>query len=518
MNMKYLTTIFFLIVILAIASPTAAQGLDSIILVSDNFADSAVADALADAKNIDVVTTPWNEFDESLVGEIDELDPKTIFIIGGPVAVPTEYDEALGSYTIIRLPGKDRFETAASVFDEFRSEFKGKGILIAQGHDRKGIEKAVAKAKGRGALLLFIEAIEIPEEVEEALEDSDDEDVEIESSPDMDEDEIERDIGRIRARLRVRIDRLKDIDKKERAWDQITDANDTINKAQDLIVNRSTVDLDRPQRFGNTAALKLLNQAIKHYDEALTAFDEENYGKAFGQAVAAESLARNSIRVAEHEDEFENKPEEALDKIKNAKDKIQDAYEELEEEGVRPEIVLRTLRLAEEHLEMAENAYDEGRFGAAYAHARIAKRLAQNADETVKHFDRLDRRRRRIDLTIRQDRDGIDHDDDDDLDDDDNVLDDEVSDAISDAEEEILRAETEIAEEKDEGGETSASEQLLEEAKATLEEAKTKFGEGLIAEAEELAEVAEDLASDARMKYLGKTVEELESDRAEDAS
>lgn len=88
----------------------------------------------------------------------------------------------------------------------------------------------------------------------------------------------------------------------------------------------------------------------------------------------------------------------------------------------------------------------------------------------------------------------------------------DAAEAIEDAEEEIEEAEEKIAEAAEDGEETSASAHLLAEAKTELAAANENFEAGLYAEAEVHAEAAADLAADARMKWLGKTLAELEAE------
>lgn len=100
--------------------------------------------------------------------------------------------------------------------------------------------------------------------------------------------------------------------------------------------------------------------------------------------------------------------------------------------------------------------------------------------------------------------------------DDENEQMDEATEEIADAEEEIAKAEDKIAEAETDGEEVSASLVLLERAIDYLDDAKLAFDAGDYIEAEDLADQAEDFAADARMKYLGKTLEELEEDEADE--
>src|SRR3989344_3287923 len=85
----------------------------------------------------------------------------------------------------------------------------------------------------------------------------------------------------------------------------------------------------------------------------------------------------------------------------------------------------------------------------------------------------------------------------------------DASEEIADAKEEIAKAKLKIAEAKADGEETSAAEQFLSDAEKMLVDAEAAFNAGNFEEAEELADESKDLASIARMKSLGKTLDEM---------
>lgn len=93
----------------------------------------------------------------------------------------------------------------------------------------------------------------------------------------------------------------------------------------------------------------------------------------------------------------------------------------------------------------------------------------------------------------------------------------DASEEIADAKEEIARAEVKIAEAQADGKETSAAKQFLSDARDKLLEARIAFDKGNFEDAEELADDAEDLAGVARMKALGKTLDEM-GDSSDDSS
>src|SRR3990172_2066922 len=189
--------------LLVSAIAVSAQTGKTVILVSDNMADSAVAEAIKSVKNIDVVTTPWGEFNESVVAKITALNPTVVFILGGPAAVPSEYENALSSYTWFRIYGNDRYATAAAALEHFKGDFKGKGIVIAYGYDSKGIKHALEKAKKIGGIILFVKPDDVPLDVERAINSSNASEVDVEEAPDMDEDKISKQLHKTKARVKL---------------------------------------------------------------------------------------------------------------------------------------------------------------------------------------------------------------------------------------------------------------------------------------------------------------------------
>lgn len=89
----------------------------------------------------------------------------------------------------------------------------------------------------------------------------------------------------------------------------------------------------------------------------------------------------------------------------------------------------------------------------------------------------------------------------------------EAEDAIADAEEEIATAEEVIEQAKTDGKEVSLSEKTLADAEVYLGKAKTAFEAEDYEKAEQFADKAEDLAKMARMKYLGKTADDISDDK-----
>jgi putative cell wall-binding protein len=283
---KTKTAVFctLLVAFVATASSAAAQTGGTVILVSDNVADSAVAEAVKNVEIVEIVTTPWGVYDEDVVTQIDTLEPDKVFILGGSAAVPSEYDEALSSYEPRRIEGRTRYETAARALKHFKGKFRGKGIIVAYGYDSTGIRNALSKAKKLGWIVLFVKPDDVPDEVVEAIDESETVDVEGIEFPGMDEDKIRKKM--MKTKVRFKLSRLSQSDREGRASDQVKDAKEAIVEAEEAIGD-----------CVGSQANHLLEQARKHLNKSDKA-DEHQSGKRFGQAVAAEHIARNAERFA----------------------------------------------------------------------------------------------------------------------------------------------------------------------------------------------------------------------------
>jgi hypothetical protein len=131
----------------------------------------------------------------------------------------------------------------------------------------------------------------------------------------------------------------KIVEMQERAEQQIADAREEISYVKeelDAILEEGIIT-EVPR-----AVSELVEGAERKLAAAEQAFAEENYGKAFGQAMAAEMLARNARRILWIRVEVAEKLEElkgALTEAGRAEAALEEAEERLEqatEERVRP--------------------------------------------------------------------------------------------------------------------------------------------------------------------------------------
>lgn len=111
------------------------------ILVSDNEADLTLAQRLGEALNASVIVTPWGVYDPGVTAEIISTAPDKVLIIGGPAAVPRNYEDDLNEMEIgwVRIWGNDRYETNIQVLqyilENYPELLEGTKIVIAHGRD-----------------------------------------------------------------------------------------------------------------------------------------------------------------------------------------------------------------------------------------------------------------------------------------------------------------------------------------------------------------------------------------------
>nr|WP_206204388.1 hypothetical protein [Thermococcus sp. LS1] len=141
-----------LIGILFIISPitrvhAAGVNIKLVIIVSDNEADRAIAENVAEILGAQVVVSPWGTYDPAASAEILTINPDRIIIIGGSVAVPEEYTQDFEEFGIPyeRWYGETRYETNLAVIKMLKEEFPEAfsqitSVVIVNGRDVLAIE------------------------------------------------------------------------------------------------------------------------------------------------------------------------------------------------------------------------------------------------------------------------------------------------------------------------------------------------------------------------------------------
>jgi len=159
---KLMATLFGLLVLampLATGQVSAASG-TTMILVSDNAADKAIAEYLANLTGAVVVTTTWGVYNPNVTAEILSYAPDQVIIIGGPDAVVEEYVTDLEEYniTVYRWFGQNRYETDLAVLGNASKLFgiKFNATVVVAGNDSLAIQTALRLAVQNRAMILYV--------------------------------------------------------------------------------------------------------------------------------------------------------------------------------------------------------------------------------------------------------------------------------------------------------------------------------------------------------------------------
>ncbi|AEH24211.1 cell wall-binding repeat-containing protein [Pyrococcus yayanosii] len=259
----------------------SAQAANIVILVSDNEADLTLAEKVAELLNATIVVTSWGVYNEEVTAEIASLGPSLVLIIGGPRAVVSLYEEDLTDLgiNVTRIGGEDRVGTCRLVLEMLAKDYpellKNVGGAIAYGWDIA----ALMQIKARKGLLpvLVSENETVDEQILQKFKN-----VTIMETP-----------YSLRVMERVRA-HIGEIAKEERlnitaevAWEAIEIAENRTALAEELLQNVTI-----------PAASKLLETAQKLLTEAKNAYEDGNYEKAYGLAIAAKAHAEAVIRMA----------------------------------------------------------------------------------------------------------------------------------------------------------------------------------------------------------------------------
>ena len=345
-----------LLVLLALTVAVAsvhAQEAKPVVLVSDNPADYAVAQLLAQKLNATLVVTPWGTLSDEAVAEVEASGATMVYVVGGPVAVPDV--EVKIKIKIKRIAGKDRYETAAmaaSLWNETEE------AIVVEGTDEFGIKEALEKAKAKGVPILLVKRGEVPEGVEKAIEKLRAKKLHLIPAPDMNITIIEK---RFRERGVAEINETH-VDFEERAAEAIEEAREAIAKAD---FNTSNITSG-----WELAAARLLLNARMHLEQAEAAYNESRYGEAFGLAVAAKHEAKAAGKMLEHvapgyfkrhvEEAEKDIEEHGLERAKEEfeKERMEKARERTEERKAGERAMERAMAGRQEDNESANAEYE----------------------------------------------------------------------------------------------------------------------------------------------------------------
>ncbi|MCD6559405.1 MAG: hypothetical protein J7K57_05980 [Palaeococcus sp.] len=336
-----------------------AVNMNLVILVSDNEADYALAEKLAENLNVSVVVTPWGIYDSNITAEIASYAPDSVLIIGGPAAVPKLYEDDLQNLNItwFRIWGLDRYETNIKVLEYVMQNYpdvlKDVKIVIANGRDMGAIKK-IGNSKKVFPIYVNANNTDNQTKILGIMKVTGVIIIKTPFSANITE--------RIRERVREKVQNVTEENENitaEMAWEAIEIAQNKTALAESLIDNAT-----------NPSAPKLLELAKKELNNAMEAYNESEYGKAYGQAIAAKAHAEVVIRFAS--EDFQERFHKNL-QIRAEVEimKVERIIERFDELGMN-------VTAANTTLEQAKNAYDEGKYGEAFELAKEAEKILKD--------------------------------------------------------------------------------------------------------------------------------------------
>ncbi|CAD5244300.1 cell wall-binding repeat-containing protein [Thermococcus camini] len=302
---KAIALLFGLMMVATTASfghVSAADTSVTVILVSDNEADCTLAQYLANMTGAVVVTTPWGVYDPNVTAGVMSYGPDNVIIIGGPDAVVDRYLDDLKelNITVERWWGRNRYETNLAVIGNATAKLRIKfenHVIVVPGNDTAAIRVALRKAvKVHGVIIFANDTTNITRVM-----------MKIEAHPKnmtlIRSHVMVRMTERLRERFENRVGaNVTEVDVNitpEMAMEAINTSEERIASAEELLAN---VTLP-PQR--DRVAEKMLNLAKKELERARNAYDDGEYGRAYGQAIAAKAHAEFVIRMASNRWETE---------------------------------------------------------------------------------------------------------------------------------------------------------------------------------------------------------------------
>lgn len=145
---------------------------DSIVLASGvNFPDALAGAPFAFKIDAPLILTEKSSIPKETLDTIKKLKPKTIYVLGGPIAIKDSVVNQLKSsgYTVKRVYGTNRFGTAVAVGNQLRKHTQSTTAILAYGMNYPDALSVNSVASSNGYPVLFTEKESLPEESKDAL-------------------------------------------------------------------------------------------------------------------------------------------------------------------------------------------------------------------------------------------------------------------------------------------------------------------------------------------------------------
>jgi uncharacterized protein (UPF0332 family) len=191
------------------------------------------------------------------------------------------------------------------------------------------------------------------------------------------------------------------------------------------------------------------------------------YGECFGQAVAAENIAKNAERIAKKSKQIQKRGAKLIEDIKEDLIDLEEKISKAKVKGIDTSEIEKYLNEAMEALAVSEDMLGKLDYGKAASNLEKAKMRIAVASVVLKKIKKVD---------LRED----------------------AVEAIGDAEEDIIEIEAKIESARIKGLDIASANDLIERAKSSLEEAKKALEKGEYEKAISLAKKAKLLKSESK--------------------
>ncbi|MBA4536370.1 cell wall-binding repeat-containing protein [Bacillus aquiflavi] len=137
------------------------------------YADALAGAPLAHKYDAPLLLTATDQLPATIEAEIDRLQAKTVYILGGDGAVSSTVEKALKDkgLTVQRLAGENRFETAAKIANEVAASGVKEAVVVDAYNFPDALSAASYAAK-RGMPILLTSTTILPDETKTALNDN----------------------------------------------------------------------------------------------------------------------------------------------------------------------------------------------------------------------------------------------------------------------------------------------------------------------------------------------------------
>lgn len=139
----------------------AEKGKGIVIASANGFADALSASVPAAIKQYPVLLTNKNSLSNEMKSVISTVQPTEVYIVGGQGVVSSNIEKEIKSLSknaqIVRLGGKDRYETSYKIVENFKGD-KNEALIVASGKNfPDALSGAPLAAKLNASLLLVDE-------------------------------------------------------------------------------------------------------------------------------------------------------------------------------------------------------------------------------------------------------------------------------------------------------------------------------------------------------------------------